>query len=241
MLSPLESAKQAAAFKAVDKHVQNNYVVGIGSGSTIVYAAERLAERVSKEKLNVVCIPTSFQAKQLIVKHDLRLGSLDTHPTVDVCIDGADEVDLNLDLIKGGGACLLQEKIVASCARDLIIIADYTKDSVKLGDQYKKGIPIEVIPMSYVPIQNKIRNKFGGEVNLRMAVAKAGPVITDNGNFILDWVNFKQLDDWNQVNTVIRMIPGVVETGLFIGMARIVYFGQADGTVTEQIFNARNK
>ncbi|KAB0798837.1 hypothetical protein PPYR_06717 [Photinus pyralis] len=234
MLSPLEAAKQTAAHKAINKHVENNFVLGIGSGSTIVYAVERLAERVAKENLEVVCIPTSFQAKQLIVKHGLKLGSLDTHPILDVCIDGADEVDANLNIIKGGGACLLEEKIIASCANGLVIIADYTKNSTKLGDQYKKGIPIEVVPMSYVPVRNKIRNTFGGEVNLRMAVAKAGPVITDNGNFILDWVNFKQLDDWKEVNTAIRMIPGVVETGLFLQMAKIVYFGQADGTIKEQ-------
>jgi len=227
----LETAKQIAAFRAVDEHVIDNSVVGIGSGSTVVYAVKRLAERVQKEKLNITCIPTSFQAKQLIIENDLKLSELDIHPNVDIVIDGADEVDENMVLIKGGGGCLLQEKIVASCAQKMIIIADYTKDSKKLGDQYKKGIPIEVVPLAYVPIKKKIETEFSGKIVLRMAKAKAGPCVTDNGNFILDW-NFEQNDqNWAQVDQKLQMIPGVVETGLFVKMANKAYFGLADGSV----------
>lgn len=97
-----------AAVQAVNEHVKDNLVVGIGSGSTIVYAVNRLAERVKTENLNITCIPTSFQAKQLIVENQLRLGELDTHPELDVAIDGADECDEDLNCIKGGGGCLLQ-------------------------------------------------------------------------------------------------------------------------------------
>jgi len=234
-MSSLNEAKKIAAYKAVDEYIRNNYIVGVGSGSTIVFAVERLAEKVKQEQLKIVCVPTSFQARQLIIQHKLTLGDLEIHPQLDVCIDGADEVDANLNLIKGGGGCLLQEKIVGSCARQLIIVADYTKNSMHLGDQYKKGIPIEVVPISYVPVKNLIERKFGGEAVLRMAVAKAGPLVTDNGNFILDWKNFKQTNDWEEINTQIVMIPGVVETGLFIKMAKKAYFGQADGTVKEQV------
>ncbi|XP_063530236.1 ribose-5-phosphate isomerase [Cydia strobilella] len=230
----LEKAKQVAAYKAVDKFVTNNSVFGVGSGSTVVYAVQRLAERVKTEKLKVTCIPTSFQAKQLILKHNLILGELDTNPRIDVTIDGADEVDANMILIKGGGGCLLQEKIVASCSKKNIVIADYTKDSSKLGDRYKKGIPVEVIPMAYVPIRNKIVDLFGGEVKLRSAVAKAGPVVTDNGNFILDWMFTNQDLDWDHVNKTIKMIPGVVEIGLFVNMCAIAYFGQPEGNVVER-------
>ena len=104
----LESAKKIAAEKAIDEHVKNDLVVGIGSGSTIVYAVNRLAERVKKENLNVVCIPTSFQAKQLILQNNLKLGELSSYPELDVAIDGADECDAELNCIKGGGGCLLQ-------------------------------------------------------------------------------------------------------------------------------------
>lgn len=233
-VTSLEAAKRLAAYKAVDVYVKTNTVVGIGSGSTVVYAIQRLAERVAAEKLNVTCIPTSFQARQLLLENGLTCSDLEVHPQVSVCIDGADEVDSNLNLIKGGGGCLLQEKIVASCANELIIIADYTKNSRRLGDQYKKGIPIEVVPLAYVPVRNKLKGLYGGEVGLRMAVAKAGPVVTDNGNFILDWRGFDQGLSWGDVNQAVKMIPGVVETGLFVGMAKKAYFGLADGSVKEQ-------
>lgn len=234
MTTSLESAKRLAAFKAVDVYVKNDTVIGIGSGSTVVYAIQRLAERVNAEKLNITFVPTSFQARQLLLQNGLSVSDLDVHPRLSVCIDGADEVDSNLNLIKGGGGCLLQEKVVASCADELIIIADYTKNSRRLGDQYKKGIPIEVVPLAYVPVQNKIKELYGGEAVLRMAVAKAGPVITDNGNFIVDWKDYPQDMDWESVNQEIKMIPGVVETGLFIRMAKKAYFGLADGSVLEQ-------
>ncbi|XP_018581934.2 ribose-5-phosphate isomerase [Scleropages formosus] len=225
-----EEAKKLAGYAAVNNHVKNNYVVGVGSGSTIVYAVDRLAERVQQENLKIVCVPTSFQARQLILKHGLPLSDLDRHPELDVAIDGADEVDSSLTLIKGGGGCLTQEKIVADCARHFIVIADYRKDSKCLGQQWKKGIPVEVIPMAYVPIGRDITRRFGGEVVLRMGVSKAGPVVTDNSNFILDW-KFEKVHNWKEVNMAIKMIPGVVETGLFIDMAERVYFGMQDGTV----------
>lgn len=104
----LEAAKKLAAYKAVDDCVHDNMVLGVGSGSTIVYAVDRLKERVEKEKLNIICIPTSFQARQLIIKNGLKLGELEINPQLDCAIDGADEVDSNMALIKGGGGCLLQ-------------------------------------------------------------------------------------------------------------------------------------
>uniref|UniRef100_A0A7M4DUU8 Ribose-5-phosphate isomerase n=2 Tax=Crocodylus porosus TaxID=8502 RepID=A0A7M4DUU8_CROPO len=225
-----EAAKRQAARAAVDGHVQNNQVLGIGSGSTIVHAVHRLAERVQQENLNIICVPTSFQARQLILQSGLTLSDLDRHPELDVAIDGADEVDSDLNLIKGGGGCLTQEKIVAGYAKCFIVIADYRKDSKNLGERWKKGIPIEVIPMAYVPVTRALEKKFGGVAELRMAVSKAGPVVTDNGNFILDW-KFDMVHKWKDVNTAIKMIPGVVETGLFINMAEAVYFGMEDGSV----------
>ncbi|XP_006629630.2 ribose-5-phosphate isomerase [Lepisosteus oculatus] len=225
-----ENAKKLAGYAAVDNHVQNNHAVGVGSGTTVVYAVDRLAERVRQEKLNIVCVPTSFQARQLILQNGLTLTDLDRHPELDVAIDGADEVDVDLNLIKGGGGCLTQEKIVAGCAKRFIVIADYRKDSNTLGQQWKRGVPVEVIPMAHVPVAKEIERRFGGVAELRMAVSKAGPVVTDNSNFILDW-KFDREHNWKEVNTAIKMIPGVVETGLFIGMAARVYFGMQDGSV----------
>ncbi|KAH0999772.1 hypothetical protein HUJ04_013546 [Dendroctonus ponderosae] len=239
-MTSLEAAKRLAAYQAVDQHIKSGYIVGIGSGSTVIYAVERLAQRVATEKVVVSCVPTSFQARQLVVQNQLTLTDLDVTPNLDVCIDGADEVDSNLDLIKGGGGCLLQEKIVASCARKLIIIADYTKNSSQLGEQYKKGIPIEVAPMAYFPIKTRLEAKYQGQFMLRMAVNKAGPVVTDNGNFILDWTNFDQTLEWKNVNQELALIPGVVETGLFIQMAQEAYFGMPNGSVKVQKRSAAN-
>ncbi|XP_006875913.1 PREDICTED: ribose-5-phosphate isomerase [Chrysochloris asiatica] len=230
-MSKAEEAKKLAGRAAVENHVKDNQVLGIGSGSTIVHAVQRIAERVKQENLNLVCIPTSFQARQLILQYGLTLSDLDRHPEIDLAIDGADEVDADLNLIKGGGGCLTQEKIVAGYASRFIVIADFRKDSKNLGDQWHKGIPIEVIPMAYVPVSRAVAQKFGGVVELRMAVNKAGPVVTDNGNFILDW-KFDQVHKWSEVNTTIKMIPGVVDTGLFINMAERVYFGMQDGSVS---------
>jgi ribose 5-phosphate isomerase A len=231
-MAGVEEGKRAAAYLAVDELIENGQIVGIGSGSTIIYAVDRIAERVKSEKLNLICIPTSFQAKQLIMKHNLVLGDLDRHPEVDVGIDGADEVDADMNLIKGGGGCLTQEKIVASCCRRFVVIADHTKNSTRLGQRYHRGIAIEVIPLAYVPVLTRIKKMFGGTIELRMAKSKAGPVVTDNSNFLLDWKFDASFDyNWSDVNVKIKMIPGVVETGLFINMACSAYFGSELGDV----------
>ena len=133
---------------------------------------------------------------------------------IDLTIDGADEVDENLTCIKGGGGCQLQEKLIAYCAKEFIVIADIRKKSEKLGQNWTKGIPIEVLPAAYKLVQVSIQSQFGGEAVLRQAVAKAGPCITDNGNFLLDWKFDPQLDfNWKSVNIALSMIPGVIETG----------------------------
>ncbi|XP_020834730.1 ribose-5-phosphate isomerase isoform X2 [Phascolarctos cinereus] len=185
--------------------------------------AKRLAGRAAVEN--------HVKARQLILQNGLPLSDLDRHPELDLAIDGADEVDADLNLIKGGGGCLTQEKIVAGYAKRFIVIADYRKDSKNLGDHWLKGIPIEVIPMAYVPVTRALSRMFGGVAELRMAERKAGPVVTDNGNFLLDW-KFDRVHKWSEVNTAIKMIPGVVDTGLFINMAERVYFGMEDGSVT---------
>ncbi len=225
----IEKGKKNAAIKAVEENVKKNMVLGIGSGSTVVYAVERIAEMNSKEKLNLKCIPTSFQSHQLIVEHDLTLVSLDQFPEIDLDIDGADEIDMDLNLIKGGGGCLVQEKIIASNSKKLVIVADFRKNSKKLGENWKKGVPVEVIPISYVPLMRKLE-KLGGSPTLRMAQAKAGPVVSDNGNFILD-VDFGVINNPKELNMKILTIPGVVDTGLFIDLASIAYIGKEDGNV----------
>jgi ribose 5-phosphate isomerase A len=228
-VSGVEAAKKRAAFRAVDEHIKEGMRVGVGSGSTIVYAVERLVELHTERGWNFRCVPTSFQAKQLIVDGGLTLTDLTETPELDVAIDGADEVDEGLNCIKGGGGCQTQEKIVASAAPKLVIVADYRKQSKALGTQWKKGVPIEVIPMAYRLVSRRLE-ELGGNPKLRMAVAKAGPVVTDSGNFILD-ADFGEIARPAELDARLQAIPGVVETGLFCGMAKAAYFGQDDGSV----------
>ena len=225
----IELAKKNAGYAAVDDFITDGMVVGIGSGSTVVFAVERLIQRVQQDNLHVTCIPTSFQATQLIVGGELPLGDLSRFPVIDVDIDGADEVDANLNLIKGGGGCHVQEKIIAQNSKRLIIVADYRKDSKLLGEQWKKGVPVEVIPLAYVPLLQKFRS-LGGVPALRMAKNKAGPVVSDNGNFIID-VDFGTIADPVSLAAELKQLTGVVDTGLFVNLAQKAYFGQADGSV----------
>ena len=225
----IELGKKNAAFKAVEENVKKDMILGIGSGSTVVYAVEAIAEINQNNILNLKCIPTSFQSRQLIVKNGLTLVSLDTYPDIDLDIDGADEIDKSLNLIKGGGGCLVQEKIVASSSKKLIIIADYTKKSEYLGEHWKKGVPIEIIPLAHIPIMKRLE-ALGGTPVLRMALSKAGPVVSDNGNFIID-VDFGKIINPQELNLKLLQIPGVVDTGLFVSMASKAYIGQKDGKV----------
>jgi len=241
-MSDFEVGKKAAAIKAVENHIKSGDLVGIGSGSTIVYAVDRLAELVSEGTLaNIKCVPTSFQARQLILDNKLTLTSLEANPRLAVAIDGADEADSDLTLIKGGGGCLAQEKVVAANADLFVVIADDRKRSEQLGNSWKY-VPIEVLELAYKPLTATIESKFGGQVNLRMAKAKAGPVVTDNGNLLLDWTfNISELreklgvtpdkDLWQAVNEQLCCLAGVVDTGLFVQMAKVCYFGDSQGNV----------
>jgi len=228
-MSLVEQAKEKAATQAVDDYVYDGCRLGVGSGSTVVYAVQHLASVVKKTGYKVTCVPTSFQSRQLILEHGLILSDLSQTPELDVVIDGADEVDLMLNCIKGGGGCQLQEKIVASCGKKFVVIADYRKKSKSLGDQWKKGIPLEVVPMAYVPVLNKLE-ALGLTAKLRMAQSKAGPVVSDNGNFVLD-ATFDTAFAWSELEAKLLAIPGIVETGLFLDMAEKAYFGMEDGKV----------
>ncbi|MBY8988828.1 MAG: ribose 5-phosphate isomerase A, partial [Candidatus Lokiarchaeota archaeon] len=210
----VELGKKNAAFKAVEDNVKQNMILGIGSGSTVVYAVEAIVEINKNNDLNLKCIPTSFQSQQLIVENGLTLVSLDQYPEIDLDIDGADEIDKALNLIKGGGGCLVQEKIVASSSKKLVVIADYTKKSEYLGENWKNGVPIEIIPLAHIPIMKKLE-KLGGKPVLRRAQAKAGPIVSDNGNFIID-VDFGKITNPLELNLKLLQIPGVVDTGLFV-------------------------
>ena len=232
-LSPVDNGKRAAARQAVDQCVMaSDRVIGIGSGSTIAFAVDRLRERVASEKLDIVCVPTSFQATDLIIQAGLRLGDLYEFPEVDVAIDGADEIDLHRRaLIKGGGGALLREKIIAYAAKSFVVIADDSKLSGILGTKWRKGVPVEVLPMAVPMVVKRIQKNIpAGKPTVRQAMRKAGPVITDNGNMIID-VDFGEIEDPVILERSLLSIPGVIECGIFNDMFSDAFVGSGDGEV----------
>jgi ribose 5-phosphate isomerase A len=219
----LNDYKRKAALEAV-KHVKQGFVVGLGSGSTAAYAIEAIGARNRTEHLNVMGIPTSTQAFQLAVKHGIPVTTLDEHPVVDVDIDGVDQVDRELNLIKGMGAALAREKIVAAASRFNVIIADAGKRVKVLGEN-NHPVPIEVLPFASKFVEQRLE-ALGGKPALREGKGKLGPVITDNGNVVFDAV-FGEIKDAATLEIRLKMIPGVVETGLFIGLADTVYLASS--------------
>jgi ribose 5-phosphate isomerase A len=203
--------------------VQTGEIVGLGSGSTATYAIRFLAERV-RDGLKVVGIPTSQKTKELAEQLGIPLTTLEKQSQIDIDIDGADEIDPQLNLIKGGGGAFLREKIVASVSRRFIVIADSAKLVTRLG---KFPLPVEVVPFAQALIANRIA-ALGAQVSLRR-YAYGNPYVTDEGHHILD-CTFGEIADPPMLAESLRSIPGVIEHGLFIGMAEMAVVGK-DGEV----------
>ena len=220
-----DEAKKRVALEAV-KHVKNGFVVGLGSGSTAAYVIEEIGRLIRQDGLRVLGVPSSSQAMLLAVGSGIPLTTLDEHPVLDLAIDGADEVDKKLDMIKGGGGALTREKIVVSAAKQVVIVADETKLVETLGS-FK--VPVEVLPFGLAAVTAGIK-KLGGKPLLRESKGKVGAVVTDNGNYIVD-VDFGPIDNAEELNKLLKRIPGVIETGLFIGLADTVYLGKKDGII----------
>ncbi|MGQ9625231.1 MAG: ribose 5-phosphate isomerase A [Candidatus Bathycorpusculaceae bacterium] len=221
----IEEAKKKAALEAV-KHVKDGFVVGLGSGSTAAYAIEELGKRIKNEELRVLGVPTSYQALFLAVKCGIPTTTLEEHPTLDLTIDGADQIDKKLNLMKGMGGALAREKVVASASKKLVIVADETKKVEVLGEN-NHPVPIEALPFAAAVIMHKI-GEMGGKPTLREAKGKVGPVITDNGNLLID-AFFGPIHKPPELEQKLKTIPGIVETGLFIEMADTIYLGKRVG------------
>ncbi|NEP13856.1 MAG: ribose-5-phosphate isomerase RpiA, partial [Symploca sp. SIO2C1] len=176
----------------------------------------------SGEIKDIQGIPTSFQSEVLAKKYSIPLTSLDAVDRIDIAIDGADEVDPKLNLIKGGGAAHTREKVVDSLAAQFIVVVDSGKLVDQLGSTFL--LPVEVIPMALTPVMAAI-TKLGGKPELRMGVKKAGPVITDQGNMVID-VKFDSIDNPAELEKNLNNIPGVLENGLFVGVADVVLVGE---------------
>ncbi|MEM6325570.1 MAG: ribose-5-phosphate isomerase RpiA [Bacteroidota bacterium] len=226
-------AKRAAG-EAAAALVTDGMRLGLGTGSTTAFALEAIGRRIRDEGLRVSGVPTSFAAERLARQHsiplltlaDLRLGTEAGRPALDLALDGADEISPALDLIKGRGAAHTREKVVASLAARFVVLADPTKEVDRLGTSMP--VPVEVLPMAEPAVTQALR-AMGAEPVLRMGQSKDGPVVTDQGFWVLDARFPGGLTDPARMASEIRTTPGVLDHGLFLCLATEVLIGLPDG------------
>ncbi|WP_444455174.1 ribose-5-phosphate isomerase RpiA [Rhodobacter capsulatus] len=236
-LSPIDKAKFAAARRAVD-FVEDGMKVGLGTGSTAAWMVRCLGERVREEGLRLVGVPTSTRTADLARQVGISVVGLDEAKWLDVTIDGADEFDAQLQLIKGGGGALLQEKIVATASDRMIVITDASKEVVNLG---AFPLPVEVVPFGWQTTRALIEEMLiatdvlGRQTTLRLNGTQ--PYITDEGNYIVD-LHLNRIGNARSLAVALNQIPGVVENGLFIDICDMVIIGGAEGQVELRDINA---
>lgn len=216
--------KRMAGEKAIE-FVEDGMILGLGSGTTVEYFLKKLAQRVS-EGLDVKCIPSSNHTRKIAKDCDIPLTTFEEHQEIDLTVDGADEVDSNLNVIKGGGGALTREKIVAYHSKKVIIIIDESKIVKALGIDYP--VPVEVVKFGWTATK-KILEQFGCTVEFRKIMDET--YITDNGNYILD-CDFGKIDNPEQLEQELNVIPGVVENGLFINLVDEVIVGSKQGIMS---------
>ncbi|MBC7086299.1 MAG: ribose-5-phosphate isomerase RpiA [Methanomethylovorans sp.] len=213
-----------AAGEAAACLVEDGSVIGLGTGSTTAYAIREIGRKVA-EGLDVLAVVTSYQSEMLAIEAGITLTTLAEHPDLDITIDGADQIDAEMNLIKGGGAAHTREKVVAYSSNEFVVVVD---DS-KMTDKLDHFVPIEVLPYAKELVMRYVQ-ELGGEPQLRFATRKDGPVITDNGNFIID-ASFGVIDNAEALSIALSMCPGVIGHGIFTDVADIVFIGYEDGSV----------
>jgi len=236
-LSPIDTAKFVAAKRACD-YVEDGMRLGLGTGSTAAWLVRCLGEMVKNDGLKITGVPTSTRTAELARQVGIKVVSLDEAKWLDLTIDGADEFDPELNLIKGGGGALLQEKIVATASDQMVVIADKTKQVETLG---AFPLPVEVVPFGWQTTKALIEETMasldvlGESSSLRLNGDR--PYVTDEGNYIVD-LHLNRIGNCRQLALVINQIPGVVENGLFVDICDIVVIGHGDGRVEVKDINA---
>ncbi|KEF43005.1 MAG: ribose 5-phosphate isomerase [Cyanobium sp. CACIAM 14] len=225
-MSDLQDRMKEAVAAAAVEQIRDGMVVGLGSGSTAALMIRSLGEKLKRGELSdIVGVTTSFQGEVLADELGIPLKSLNAVRRIDLAIDGADEVDPSFQLIKGGGACHVQEKLVARRADRFVVVVDATKLVERLNLGFL--LPVEVIPGAWRQVRDELI-AMGSRVELRMAVRKAGPVVTDQGNLVLDAAFDGGIGDPAALETAINNIPGVLENGLFVNLADQVLVGEIE-------------
>ncbi len=216
-----EQLKKIAAEKATEE-IREDMVVGLGTGSTVYYALLKIGTMV-RNGLNIIGIPTSSGTEKIATEQGIPLSTLTAHPILELTIDGADEVDTHLNLIKGGGAALVREKIIANASRRIVIVVDESKMSRVLGTSF--ALPVEIVQFGWEATKREIEN-ICEQSEIRGGIQN--PLITDNGNYILD-CHFDGIHEPEKVELQLNNIPGVVENGIFVNRADKVIIGTSDG------------
>ena len=222
----MDTAKRAVG-EAAAQMVEDGMRLGLGTGSTTAFFIEALGRRIRTEHLDVVGVPTSFAAERMARHLDIPLSTLDELEALDLAFDGADEIDPGLNLIKGRGAAHTRERVVAAQAERFVVLGDPSKLVGRLGT--RAAVPVEVLPMAATPAMRRLED-LGARSTLREGTNKDGPVVTDQGFWVID-ARFDGIEDPPACATAIRAIPGVLDHGLFLGMAALALIGEEDGTV----------
>lgn len=222
----VDFVKRAAGRAAADL-VRDHETIGLGTGSTVFFTLERLAERVREEGLSIRGVPTSKDTEKKARDFGIPLVTLEEIDSLDVTIDGADQIDARFHMVKGGGGALLREKVVASITRREIIVVGRDKLVDKLGKTFP--LPIEIVPFARSVVERRLPH-FGAHPTLRLR--DGAPYVTDNGNWILDGVFAHGIPDPAAMEIALARLPGIVEVGLFIDLAHVLVIGNADGSTT---------
>ena len=225
-------ARDAAIAEAL-KELRDGMVIGLGSGTTVARLMEKLKNYIEQNELRLSFIPSSLQAKQLIIEDGFEMTSLDECPRPDLVLDSFDQVDESGNAIKGGGAALFREKVLAQAAEKVVYIGDFMKLKPKLDIP----IPVEVLEYAFPHVKN-VLNSWGMEIRLRVGKRKIGPIISDNGNLIAD-VEVKELEDPEKLDEKLRSVAGILETGIFPRLADLIIIGYPEGEVKRIIVKRR--
>tara|TARA_Y100001968_G_scaffold201510_1_gene185031 strand:+ start:4679 stop:5392 length:714 start_codon:yes stop_codon:yes gene_type:complete len=223
-MSDLQSQMKEAVAQAAVNQIQDGMILGLGSGSTAALMIKALGKKIASGELkNIIGVTTSFQGEVLASELGINLKSLSAVSRIDLAIDGADEVDPSFQLIKGGGACHVQEKLVATLADRFVVVVDSSKIVNRLNLEFL--LPVEVLPNAWKQVQNQL-TILGAQSSLRMATKKAGPVVTDQGNLVLDLKFQEGIKEPANLEEQINNIPGVLENGLFVNITDEVLVGE---------------
>ncbi len=228
----VKKARENAILKALE-YIEDGMIIGYGTGSTMAQSIGYVKKLIQEKKMKILFIPTSFQSRQLLLENNLPITSLYEYPEPDLMIDSFDQTDREGNAIKGGGGAMLMEKVITQASRKVIFIGDY----VKLVEKLSRPVPLEILEKAYPHVKRTL-TKNGFRLMLRESAGKMGPLVSDNGNLLGD-VDIGIIEDPEKLDSLLRSIAGIIETGLFPKLADKIIIGKIDGNIEEINVNRR--